>query len=433
MRLYDDYSVYQGRVQFSINSQFRNWLPFKDQSFYSVGSGITPNIPECVLNVPLLGNVAPVVWASGLKVTVPVMDSEFFEALKSVKKCLQNMYPNLRLEGEVVPLKLEYPRDKLSKQGRVALLFSGGLDSVFSLEQNIEASPDLVVVRGSDIKLGDDHGWNNVIRGVEDVAIARKVEVELIESNFYSFLDQDFLNSISPEYSTWWGGVQHGLGLSALLAPLAYSKGYSKVLISATHSEGYSAPWGSNPRLDNEIKFFGVKVEHYGYSHSRQAKLQKIINGKKKAKNVPLRVCYKNVGQAGENCCRCEKCLRTILGITVAGGDHSELGFHTSNSAALSGLRMMFANGAIKFDDNLEFQYKDIQSAIKQRKKTGPTRSDDRQEVDLAWIQGLDIDKIRSQQADNSLHTPCHPSNLLGWFRLLYKKSWKYRKFSLQR
>ena len=43
--------------------------------------------------------------------------------------------------------------------------------------------------------------------------------------------------------------------------------------------------------------------------------------------NVPvkLRVCWESRG--GENCCHCEKCYRTILGLIAEGADPNDYGF----------------------------------------------------------------------------------------------------------
>ena len=68
---------------------------------------------------------------------------------------------------------------------------------------------------------------------------------------------------------------------------------------------------------------------HDGYELDRQSKISFLVNEKKAGKPVPeLHVCWESSG--GGNCCRCEKCYRTILAIASEGGDPREFGFNWS-------------------------------------------------------------------------------------------------------
>ena len=66
-----------------------------------------------------------------------------------------------------------------------------------------------------------------------------------------------------------------------------------------------------DPTVDNEIRFASGKVFHDGYELNRQDKVKVVVDHYSEIKElVNIRVCFKN----DENCCKCEKCLRTITG-----------------------------------------------------------------------------------------------------------------------
>jgi hypothetical protein len=69
---------------------------------------------------------------------------------------------------------------------------------------------------------------------------------------------------------------------------------------------------------------------HDGYEFSRQAKIHYITKYVKESKEqLFLRVCWESSG--GSNCCRCEKCYRTILAIIAEGGEPRNYGFNFNN------------------------------------------------------------------------------------------------------
>ena len=67
-------------------------------------------------------------------------------------------------------------------------------------------------------------------------------------------------------------------------------------------------------------------MEHDGYEATRQKKIEFICKYSKENNiKIPLRVCWQSTG--GSNCCKCEKCYRTLFGIIAAKGDPRNFGF----------------------------------------------------------------------------------------------------------
>jgi hypothetical protein len=95
------------------------------------------------------------------------MDSDLIIALPVLRDALRTMYPALTWEGAIVAdeIKLSCPEGRAK-----GIFFSGGLDSVFSTLRHLGEKPTLFTIRGSDISLKDEHGWNLVKAQSNDFA-----------------------------------------------------------------------------------------------------------------------------------------------------------------------------------------------------------------------------------------------------------------------
>jgi len=58
-------------------------------------------LPESILNIPLILNIAPAIWAMNLHVKVSEIDSKLFYSLQNLKPALRSMYPELSWSGTI--------------------------------------------------------------------------------------------------------------------------------------------------------------------------------------------------------------------------------------------------------------------------------------------------------------------------------------------
>jgi hypothetical protein len=334
--------------------------------------------------IPFLANVAPIVWLAGLDVTVPTLDRAFAKALDDVRDVFATMYPDLEWGGSIKAGRL-LSTDR--QEPAVAVLFSGGVDSVYS-SLSIADPQLLVTVRGSDIALDNDPGWEAVRRQAIDFGQARGRRNAFVVSNFRRFLNVPALEHRWPTLGDWWAGIQHGLGLLGLLAPLVPA---GRVVIAATHTPAYDGrPSGSNPTLDTSVRWGGTTVEHHGFDASRQEKVRAIVA----ADGPPskLRVCFSNAYGDGDNCEVCEKCLRTFVALVVAGADPRDHGFTRSTAARARTIRRRFATYRVAFGPNHTWHWSMIKEAA-EKAPAGPAGSDadaGRRDL-LAWLSTFDF------------------------------------------
>lgn len=105
-----------------------------------------------------------------------------------------------------------------------------------------------------------------------------------------------------------------------------------------------------------------MEVIHQGYKYSRQEKLIKISNYIKKNKvNLQIRSCY--MSSNGDNCCICEKCCRTIIGIKLVGLDPNKYGFRIDKSI-YDYIENKFKNREWYLGKDEVFMWEDIQNHI---------------------------------------------------------------------
>jgi hypothetical protein len=200
------------------------------------------------------------------------------------------------------------------------------------------------------------------------------------------------LRTLTPEIKNWWVDVQFAMAFTSLTAPVLYQHGIPLLHIASGYSDSYTGSHGSLPRLDNLISLGHAGVHHDGAELTRQEKLQEIVR-RTGQRPVQLRVCHANRRYEGRNCGDCGKCLRTIVGLVVAGGDPAAYGFPQVTAETISMLPRRFAAGEIPFSQWEPLMWRDIQVKIEA----------DTQDPFLAWLQGMDFQRYLETQKQRVL------------------------------
>ena len=230
------------------------------------------------------------------------LDPVFLDHLQEVKSLFAKWEPLFKpIRVVSAPSSPVFPDVEKS---RVGLFFSGGVDSLYTLLTHQDEITDLIFVHGFDIHP------DNLAHGQLAEESVRKVgrqfgkRVIKVETNLRSFLDL---------YAAW-GERAHGAAMAAVAHLL--SDELARIYISASDSGAYLLPWGSHPDLDPFWSSSGLEFIHDGCETTRTGKLGRIAESDIALEH--LRVCWKN--QAGAlNCGRCEKCIRTMIGLKITG------------------------------------------------------------------------------------------------------------------
>ena len=306
---------------------------YNDREYFVEDGFDIASIPDSILAVPFLANLIPIVWVYDAQIEINEIDEDFLMCLDEVKRSYAEMYPEVDFKGKIIVNRI-ISNDICNVKNESMLFFSGGVDSFYSLINLYKESPLLCTLWGSDIFFQDEEGWKNVASQVAETAHDFGLNYTFVKSSFRRILNYDVLNTnyAKPNHENWWHGFQHGLGILAHAAPVAYYLGIRRINLAATASMKSTEDYicASSPVIDNNIKFCGCYCIHEGFESSRNDKIRKICRFSETFhKKIALRVCWET--RDGNNCCVCEKCTRTYMAILSEGYNPKAYGFNLSD------------------------------------------------------------------------------------------------------
>lgn len=190
-----------------------------------------------------------------------------------------------------------------SPQRGVGAFFSGGVDSFYTVLKHQEEISHLIFVRGFDLYLDNPVLLDMVSQSVRRAAEELKKPLIEVETNLRTFSDR---------HVSW--TFYHGPALASVALLLAPE--LEKIYIPSTHTYGQLFPWGSHPLVDPLWGTSQLQIVHDGGEASRVEKVMCVTASDVALRH--LRVCWENRGGAF-NCGQCEKCLRTLVSLRIAG------------------------------------------------------------------------------------------------------------------
>jgi hypothetical protein len=244
--------------------------------------------------------------------------------------CLPERYNRV----EIIPdQEQECPKPDTSQ---AITVFSGGIDSCFTawrhhtgqaghLKRNLRAG---LFLHGFDIPLRQGETYGRASAKARTMLQSAGMQLVPMAINLRRLGD-----------NLKWG---HGSILASCLMMLA--GGYAVGIIPSTHPY-YSLDLhrGSNPATDELFSSDAFPIIHDGAAYNRPQKLSLIANWLEAMGN--LRVCLgRNSELRDQNCCRCEKCIRTILAFRALGLDQPPSFAHDVNNQQI--LALNFSTGA---------------------------------------------------------------------------------------
>lgn len=285
------------------------------------------DIPKSILVIPFVSLILPIIWSTNSILWVEEIDSTFYDSIPNIKRAYQEMYPNFRLRGTIVPAKTI--ENTYTVENEAIQLFSGGIDANSTFIRIRDKKPILINIYGwFKDKVTIDKVFSKDKEDISNFAIINNVDAKFIGSNFAKFInnyefDKDYEKKIGR---TLWFGFQHAMAFISISIPMAYKYKVRKIYISSSNTIGYRTACASDPTTDIQFKYCTVGgTVHDGFELTRQDKIRIICKYKESINsNYTIRVCSFN----DKNCCECEKCFRTILGLVAEGEDIEKFGFN---------------------------------------------------------------------------------------------------------
>ena len=195
-----------------------------------------------------------------------------------------------------------------SSPARSITLFSGGLDSTFTVLQlktdanysTLVSLTDALLVHGFDIRFSDQRAFELTVSRMEPFLRKFGLHLKRIRTNSKDVFD-DWEDSFGAQMA------------ACLQQCNEYRYGF------LPSSEPYSSPvypWGSTPATDPLLSTDQISVVHHGAGYSRTEKARYLLQHPDSLSH--LRVCWEGKDQF-KNCGSCEKCVRTQLNFWANG------------------------------------------------------------------------------------------------------------------
>ena len=340
----------------------------------------TANIPRSILVIPVVSVIAPVAWAIGADMEMEALDETYLRSLNEIRKVLTNWYPRFSTFGtlnvrNVVRNEFGGPR--------TGLLFSGGLDSFTSYVKHKEEKPDLISAWFEDPKLHEEEKWACVVAaaqwlGERDGLASLKIKTDLAYFNKLLLCDEF-------GFGNWYAQVAHGLQLLSMCAPITAARDIGRVLIASSFHQDQLIPWGSHPAIDNIVSWARVTATHDGVDMSRQQKMRYVC-AKDQECLTKLKVCHIDP----MNCGKCEKCLRTIVGLCIEGINPTNCRFEFDEKT-LDNAKALFVAGKMPLPNEVVGYWTEMQRSLPEE----PSRDVIGWREFSTWLRGYDFSRQR--------------------------------------
>lgn len=230
--------------------------------------------------------------------------------LEEYMRCWSGWVPGrYHLPTLIVDEELEDPGTETGRQAVCA--FSGGVDAAFCICSHRKGmwghgSCDIdlaVMIHGADISLDDEEGFDLAQMSAKRMLDSWNIPLVCIKTNYRS-------------YDHHW---EHAF-FSVVCACLAFFGGkYRHGILGTDQSYAYDTltiPWGENPVTNHFLSSPSFFIHPCGSSFGRTARCNIIKDYSAVLEN--LRVCWQGE-EKGQNCGKCEKCIRTRLNFMTLG------------------------------------------------------------------------------------------------------------------
>lgn len=317
-------------IDFAISEGLKQYF-LPEHHFFAEYSQSIEGVPDSIAVIPLLVNLLPFSWITDSFVWADRVDLDFYHAVPDIMRGLSQIHKDdFNLRGGFIAARPE--ANRYEPEERTILLYTGGGDSMATYYRIEEKKPVLLNANGwyeTDIREDEVYDADRAL--LSAFADRNGLEYCMVRSNFARFIRGDVLDRLIREkyHSTWWYGFQHSLAFLGCAAVFGYKRRCSYTYISSSDWTDHFTRCVSDPRVDPMFRCASMQVVHDGYELSKRDKIAYLVQKQHKLQeDMPLQVCSFHAG----NCCKCEKCFRTMLQIHMLGGDVRKFNFPIEGS-----------------------------------------------------------------------------------------------------
>jgi hypothetical protein len=327
------------------------------------------SVPESILYIPPLSSLICIAWATGADVIIEDIDKAYLHSLERIKAVFGKWFSRFSFAGRIHAIHIT--ENYISENKNIALLFTGGIDSLSSLISNIEKNPALICIWGASHPFSENRSPAKRIRWEQNFLHHNiyNSQIYFVSSNIGNIINGHLLAKQFIEETTgsddWWETVSHGVTLTGLTAPITFSERIANVLIASSTTKINDKPNGSHLFAFTNMKWANTSISYDLPDYLRQDKIGKIIAGKSQYYNF-IKVCDV-IREKEHNCGLCEKCLRTIIGLTLENIDPNKCNFKINNRI-FGYIKACFENNLMRIGYEQLVCWEELQEYVKNRK-----------------------------------------------------------------
>lgn len=314
--------------QYNVTGYWKRYFSLNENLYVSYDMKMS-GVSYDVAVIPFLYVFMPLAWMFQAVIEVDAVDSETLEGLEKYKGELKQIYPSLRLyETNIIAKTISKGQEN---RDNTAVYFSGGVDAWATLLEYLDTTSFLVTVIGADIDVDNKDAALRVWTEIQKVATVFSLTPMKIETNMRKVINERRVHKYLYAKSGigYWQGIAAGIGIIGLSAPLSEKLSIGKVYVSTSITNEQVSTIcrdGIIGQFVNAVGWSGTIIKAYGETTNRQEKVEKITAFSKQNKTpIYIRACWRD--KTGKNCCKCEKCYRTIMGIAATGNNPCDFGF----------------------------------------------------------------------------------------------------------
>lgn len=202
------------------------------------------------------------------------------------------------------PVQAE-PRTARESSGAVGAFFSAGVDSFYTALKHVDELDALIFILGFDIAPDRKVRGDEVIHGAREAAAELGKPLVVLQTGYRKW---------ATRYVEW----RYAAGGMIGSAALALAPQFRRIYVPASHSHADPpTPYGTHPLLDPLWSTEEVELVHDGFEATRLEKVKAIADDDVFLRWV--RTCHRPLHEGTYNCGRCEKCVRAMIYLWLAG------------------------------------------------------------------------------------------------------------------
>ena len=202
--------------------------------------------------------------------------------------------------------------------------YSGGVDSTYTLVKHQGQISALILVHGFENPVHAEERLEVTLSAVIPTVQKLNKNLLVVHTNLRASTEQ-WMAGLDKKYKgSFFGFCYQGSILAAV--GLGLQRMFDRIIVPASYTFDTLVPYGSHPSLDPLWFTESLDFIHDVCEASRLEKIKKISAQAPFAAHR-LQVCeYNRADQT--NCCRCEKCIRTMLALRLCGVLEQSIIFH---------------------------------------------------------------------------------------------------------